>query len=758
MENQVKSEEIKQAEQITLGVGGMSCASCVARVEKALKSVDGVLQANVNLATNRASVEFLADRVQVAQLKNAIKKSGYKPIDVPKLVEEGFEKNRLELELESERESFILKRKFMVSAILSGFIMLLMLAKSGLPLPTKIQVYLMFLLATPVQFWAGWQFYRGTFNQLRHFSADMNVLICIGTSAAYFYSAIVTLLPDFFGHGHVLHDVYYDTSATIIALILLGRWLEAKAKGRTSEAIKKLMSLQPKVARVIRDGQELDIPIEELKVGDLLLVRPGEKIPVDGIVEAGNSSVDESMLTGESMPVDKAAGSKVIGASINKTGSFKFRATNIGADTVLAQIIKLVEQAQGSKAPIQRLADKIAGLFVPVVIGISLVTFAIWYGFGPDPALKFALRNFVAVLIIACPCSLGLATPTAIMVSTGKGAEMGVLIKNGESLEAMCRLKSIVFDKTGTLTTGQPQVTDLLPATGFDELSLLQLAATAESASEHPLGEAISSEAKKRGLKVGQTSNFLALPGHGVKTQVDGKVIVLGNLNLMSNSKIDASELLSESEKLSLSGKTPVFVGIENGPLVGLIGIADTLKPEAHKTVDALKSLGLKVVMLSGDNKKTANAIAKQAGIERVFAEVFPDQKADEIKRLQTEGQRVGMVGDGINDAPALAQADVGIAMGTGTDIALEASDVTLIRGDLRGVVAAFELSRVTMRTIRWNLFWAFFYNVVGIPVAAGVLYPINGLLLNPMLAAAAMAFSSVFVVTNSLRLRKFKP
>lgn len=756
MENQVKSEEIKQTEQITLGVGGMSCASCVARVEKALKSVDGVLQANVNLATNRASIEFLTDRVQAAQLKNAIKKSGYKPIEVPKLVEAGFEKDRLELE--SERESFILKRKFMVSAILSGFIMLLMLAKSGLPLPTKIQVYLMFLLATPVQFWAGWQFYRGTFNQLRHLSADMNVLICIGTSAAYFYSAIVTLLPDFFGHGHVLHDVYYDTSATIIALILLGRWLEAKAKGRTSEAIKKLMNLQPKTARVLRDGQELDIPITEVKVGDRLLVRPGEKIPVDGIVEAGNSSVDESMLTGESMPVDKAAGSKVIGASINKTGSFKFRATNIGADTVLAQIIKLVEQAQGSKAPIQRLADKIAGVFVPVVIGISLVTFAIWYGFGPDPALKFALRNFVAVLIIACPCSLGLATPTAIMVSTGKGAEMGVLIKNGESLEAMCRLTSVVFDKTGTLTTGQPQVTDLIPATGFDESSLLQLAATVESVSEHPLGEAISSKAQSRGIKVGPASNFLALPGHGVKAQLDGKVIVLGNLNLMSNSKIDASELLSESEKLSLSGKTPVFVGIENGPLVGLIGIADTLKPEAHKTVDVLKSLGLEVVMLSGDNKKTANAIAKQAGIELVFAEVFPDQKADEIKRLQTEGQRVGMVGDGINDAPALAQAEVGIAMGTGTDIALEASDVTLIRGDLRGVVAAFELSRATMRTIRWNLFWAFFYNVVGIPIAAGVLYPINGLLLNPMLAAAAMAFSSVFVVTNSLRLRKFKP
>jgi Cu+-exporting ATPase len=463
------------------------------------------------------------------------------------------------------------------------------------------------------------------------------------------------------------------------------------------------------------------------------------------------------MLTGESMPVDKAVGSKVIGASINKTGSFKFRATNIGADMVLAQIIKLVEAAQGSKAPIQRLADKIAGVFVPVVIGIALVTFGVWYWLGPDPALKFALRNFVAVLIIACPCSLGLATPTAIMVSTGKGAEMGVLVKNGESLEAMCQLTSVVFDKTGTLTTGKPQVTDLIPATGFDELNLLQLAATAESTSEHPLGEAISSEAKKRELKVGQTSNFLALPGHGVKAQVNGKVIALGNLNLMSASKIDASELLSESEKLSLSGKTSVFVGIENGALVGLIGIADTLKPEAHKTVEALKSLGLEVVMLSGDNKKTANAIAKQAGIEQVLAEVLPDQKADGIKRLQTEGKRVGMVGDGINDAPALAQAEVGIAMGTGTDIALEASDVTLIRGDLRGVIAAFELSRATLRTIRWNLFWAFFYNVIGIPVAAGVLYPIKGMLLNPMLAAAAMAFSSVFVVTNSLRLRKFK-
>jgi Cu+-exporting ATPase len=584
----------------------------------------------------------------------------------------------------------------------------------------------------------------------------MNTLIAVGTSAAYLYSVVATVFPSFFKAGGIKPEVFFDTSAMIIVLILLGRLLEARAKGQTSEAIKKLAGLQAKTARVIRDGKTVDIPIEEVLVGDEVVVRPGEKIPVDGIVSKGKSAVDESMITGESMPVNKETGDEVIGATINKTGSFQFRTTKVGKDTALAQIIKLVRDAQGSKAPIQRLADVIAGYFVPIVISIAIATFVIWFNFGHSPALTIALMNFVAVMIIACPCALGLATPTAVMVGTGKGAERGILIKGGESLETAHKLDTIVFDKTGTLTKGEPEVTDIITLNALSKEEILKYVASAEKTSEHPLGEAIVKRADERKIELLEAKNFNAIEGHGIEAIVDGKNILLGNMKLMRKRQIEVRDLEAKAEEFAAEGKTPMYVSIK-GKAAGLIAVADSLKENSVEAVEKLKKLGLEVVMLTGDNKKTAEAIARKAGIDKVLPEVLPEDKVHEIKRLQSGGRRVAMVGDGINDAPALAQADVGIAIGSGTDVAMEASDITLIKGDLRGVVSAIELSKRTIRIIKQNLFWAFFYNTAGIPIAAGILYPFFGIFLNPIFASAAMAFSSVSVVSNSLRLRRIK-
>jgi Cu+-exporting ATPase len=617
--------------------------------------------------------------------------------------------------------------------------------------------YLLWAMATVVQFWAGWRFYRGAWANARHFSTNMDTLIAMGTSAAYFYSVAAILFPSFFMATGQMPELYFDTAAVIIGLILLGKYLEARAKGQTGEAIKKLMGMQARTARIVRDGQEVDVPIESVRAADVVLVRPGEKVPVDGVVLEGRSALDESMITGESIPVEKGPGDTVVGATINKTGSFKFQATRVGKDTVLAQIIRLVEEAQGSKAPIQRLADVISSYFVPAVIGIATLTFLVWLVFGPEPAFTHALLTFVAVLIIACPCALGLATPTAIMVGTGKGAENGVLIRSGEALETAHKIRAIILDKTGTLTQGRPVVTDLVPADGNSPDELLALAASAERGSEHPLGEAIVTAARERGLALAEPREFEAIPGHGIEASVDGRRLLLGNWKLMSDRGYSLDGLADKALAFSDQGKTAMFVALDGKP-AGIVAVADTIKPGSREAVAELHRMGIEVAMLTGDNRRTAQAIAEQLGIDRVLAEVLPEQKAEEVKKLQAEGKVVAMVGDGINDAPALAQADVGIAIGTGTDVAMEAADITLMSGDVRGVVTAIRLSKQTMRTIKQNLFWAFFYNVSLIPLAAGVFYPFFGILLNPIFAGVAMATSSVTVVTNSLRLRRFNP
>lgn len=737
---------------LELPIEGMNCASCVQKIDKALLQTRGVTKASVNLATARAKVEYLPSETNLEEIKKAIESTGYKILEVAPS-EEIEDPERIV----REREYKKLKIKLIVGFIL-GLAIFLGSSRHWFPwVPSFLNnFYMLWALATPVQFWIGWQFYRGAWGAFKHRNADMNTLIAVGTSAAYIYSVVATLFPSFFEAGGMKPEVYFDTSALIIVLIILGRLLEARAKGQTSEAIKKLIGLQPKTARVIREGKEMDIPVEEVLVGDIVLVRPGEKIPVDGIVKEGKSAVDESMITGESIPVTKEPGSEVIGATINKTGSFRFQATKVGKDTALAQIIKLVQEAQGSKAPIQRLADIISGYFVPIVISIAIATFIIWFNFGPFPALTFALLNFVAVMIIACPCALGLATPTAVMVGTGKGAERGILIKGGESLETAHKLDTVVFDKTGTLTKGEPEVTDIVAVNPHPEEKILKYAASAEKASEHPLGEAIIRRARERKIELQEPKNFRAIEGHGIEARVDGQDILLGNVRLMRKRGVHVGDLEGKAEEFASDGKTPIYVSLE-GKAVGLIAVADTLKENSIKAVKKLKKLGLEVVMLTGDNRKTAEAIARKVSIERVLPEVLPEDKVHEVKRLQSGGRKVAMVGDGINDAPALAQADVGIAIGSGTDVAMEASDITLIKGDLLGVVSAIELSKRTIRVIKQNLFWAFFYNTAGIPVAAGILYPFFGILLNPIFASAAMAFSSVSVVTNSLRLRRVK-
>jgi len=733
-------------------IEGIVCASCVQKIEKTLLETRGVAKAVVNLATGKVRVEYLPSESNFGEIKRTIEETGYKVLEMA----EGEEGEDIEQAIR-RKEYKKLNLRF-ISGIILAVVIFLGSMPHWFPWVAGFlnNFFVLWALATPVQFIIGWPFLKGAWASFRHRNADMNTLIAVGTMAAYLYSAAATVFPSFFKKAGIAPAVYFDTSAFIIALILFGRVLEARAKGQTSEAIKKLIGLQPKTARVIGDAGEKDIPIEEVQVGDIIIVKPGEKIPVDGMVEEGYSSVDESMITGESMPVRKAPGDEVIGATLNKTGSFRFRATKVGKDTALAQIIKLVQDAQGSKAPIQRLADVISGYFVPVVISLALATFVIWFDFGPRPSLTFALLNFVAVLIIACPCALGLATPTAVMVGTGKGAENGILIKGGESLETIHNIDTILMDKTGTLTKGEPELTDIVPSPSFKEYDLLKLAAAAEKRSEHPLGEAILKEARSRNAEIDEIEDFKAIEGHGVEAQVKGRKVVLGNAKLMGERGVDIQAWDKKAEELCSEGKTVIYAAVE-GKAAGLLAVADTLKESSAEAVEKLKKLGLDVVMLTGDHPRTAAAMARKAGIVKVISEVLPEDKVHEIKKLQETGRKVAMVGDGINDAPALAQADVGIAIGTGTDVAMEASDITLIRGDLRAVGSAVELSKKTIKIIKQNLFWAFFYNVVGIPVAAGILYPFFHILLNPILASAAMAFSSVSVVSNSLRLRRFK-
>ena len=739
-------------------VGGMTCAACVGHVEDALKDVPGVISVGVNLASEKATVEYL-ESVTYNDLRKAVEDAGY---------ELGKEAQTLEdVSATSQKETRKLRNLLILAISLALPVLILSMFVPDFPL----KMYLLWALATPVQFYAGLRFYRGAWGALKHRTTDMNTLIAVGTSAAYVYSMVAVLFPRLFASGGLTANVYFDTSSSIIALILLGRYLEARAKGQTSEAIKKLIGLQPKTATVLKDGVEKEVSIDDVQVGDAIIVKPGERVPVDGVIREGYSALDESMITGESLPVEKKVGDEVIGATINKTGSFRFEATKIGKDTTLARIVRLVEEAQGSKAPIQRLADVIASYFVPTVIGISIVTFLVWFFAGPQPSLTYAFLNFVAVLIIACPCALGLATPTAIIVGTGKGAENGVLIRSAETLERAHKIDTVLLDKTGTLTKGEPNVTDIVSIPPLTQDEMLQIAASAEKPSEHPLAEAIVRFAGVKNIGILPVKNFNADPGHGILATLDDKTVMLGNLRLMQENNIAVGSLEQTANRLWEEGKTVMFLAVD-GKAVGLIALADTIKPDAAAAVKQLHQVGVETVMITGDNSRTAEAIAKQAGIDRVLAEVLPEYKADEVKKLQADGKVVAMVGDGINDAPALAQADVGIAIGTGTDVAMETGDITLIRGELKGIVTAISLSKRTIRTIRQNLFWAFAYNTILIPVAAGVLYLVfrggtpAGLrfvlgdygFLNPILAAAAMAMSSITVILNSLRLRTFKP
>ncbi len=735
--------------RVELPITGMTCANCALTVERTLNRLPGVVQATVNFATERAAVEYVPGVATVAGMVRAVEEAGYGVIQAatPEEMEDVEEKAR-------QAEIADQTRKFWVGVLFSLPLFILSMARDlGLLGAWSHGPWLnwFFLaLATPVQFYTGWDYYVGAYYALRNRTANMDTLVAMGSSVAYFYSLAVLLFP---AAGH---HVYFETSAVIVTLIKLGKLLEARAKGQTGAAIRKLMGLAPKTARVVRDGVEMDVPVGQVRVGDLVVVRPGERIPVDGVVVEGRSSVDESMLTGEPMPVDKGPGDRVIGATVNRQGLLRFEATRVGAETALAQIIRLVREAQGSKAPIQRLADRVAGVFVPVVIGVALLTFAVWWGVGGD--FTAAMIRLVAVLVIACPCALGLATPTAIMVGTGRGAEMGILFKNSAALETAHRLEVVVLDKTGTLTKGRPEVTDVVVSDAGHPETLLRWAASAERGSEHPLGEAVVAEAEARAVPLADPEEFEAIPGRGVRATVEGRRVLVGKPEWVEGEGVGLDGLVGEVERLRGLARTVVAVAVD-GEAAGLLGIADALKEGSVEAVAELHRLGLEVVMLTGDNRRTAEAIARQVGIDRVVAGVLPADKAEEVGRLQEGGRLVAMVGDGINDAPALARADVGIALGTGTDVAMETADVTLMRGDLRSVPRALALSRATMRVIKQNLFWAFFYNVILIPVAAGVLYPfpvVPEILrqLHPVLAAFAMATSSVTVVTNSLRLR----
>lgn len=727
-----------------------------------LLAIPGVVPADFNLATRKVHVDYLADAVDLSAIRQAIEDFGYVVALAPADTEHDTAADSSEYRM--------LRRKFWVATVLAIPVLIMAMTHGSVAwLADPRLVWLQLILTTPVMFYCGSQFFTGAWAALRHRAADMNTLIAIGTGAAYLYSVVATFWPHWFmgtatgamaSMGQAGVPVYFEAAAVIIALIILGRMLESRAKGQTSDAIRKLMGLQAKTARVVRDGAEVDIPVEEVVVGDTVIVRPGEKIPVDGVVAEGASTIDESMLTGESMPVQKGSGDEVFGSTINKTGAFRFTAIKVGRDTALQQIVRLVQQAQGSKAPIARMADIISGVFTPVVLCIAIATFVVWFVVAPvDVRFTVALVNFVSVLIIACPCALGLATPTAIMVGTGKGAEHGVLIKRGESLETAHKLQTILLDKTGTITRGKPVLTDVVVNPDRHDITdtiLLQLVASAERGSEHPLGDAIVQGAKARGLSLEDASTFNAIAGKGIEATIATHQILLGNLKLMQDRGIVLGVFEATAQALANDGKTPMYVAVDN-TFAGLVAVADEIRPESREAIAAMQRMGLEVIMVTGDNARTADAVAKQVGITRVFAEVLPEGKVEVAKRLQREKKSVGMVGDGINDAPALAQADIGIAIGTGTDVAIEASDITLIKGDLRGVVHGIALSRATLRTIKQNLFWAFIYNVLGIPIAAGVLFPFTGLLLSPIIASAAMSLSSVSVVANSLRLRRFQ-
>ena len=743
---------------VTIPIGGMTCAACAQRIEKALAKLEGVQKASVNLATEKASVTYDPQKLRLSAIRQAIEKLGYKALSA--------EKNTVDEDKQrKEKEIRVMWIKFIVSAAfgipLLYIAMAPMLTFVNLPMPRFLQpmsyplVYALveILLTIPIVI-AGNKFYRVGFKALLKRSPNMDSLIAIGTTAAIGYSLYNTYQIAI-GHFVSVDKLYFETAGVIITLIMLGKTLEAVSKGRTSEAIKKLMGLAPKTAIVIQNGQEVETPIDEVEIGDIILVKPGEKIPVDGVVLEGNTTVDESMLTGESMPIDKKAGDKVFAATINANGVIRFEAKKVGADTALAQIIKLVEDAQGSKAPIAKMADIVSGYFVPVVCLIALLVFGAWLVAGES--LSFALTVFVSVLVIACPCALGLATPTAIMVGTGKGAEYGILIKGGEALETTHKINTIVFDKTGTITEGKPEVTDILLSGDQKRERLLQIAASAEKGSEHPLGAAIVRGAEKEGLALIKGEDFAAIPGRGIEVVIDGIKTLIGNKKLMDEREISLLKLAAESDRLAGEGKTPMYVALD-GRIAGIIAVADVVKESSAKAIKRLNDMGIEVAMITGDNKKTAEAIAKQVGITRVLAEVLPQDKSNEVKKLQSEGRKVAMVGDGINDAPALTQADVGIAIGSGTDVAMESADIVLMKSDLNDVPAAIQLSKSTIRNIRQNLFWAFAYNTLGIPVAAGLLHLFGGPLLNPVIAAAAMALSSVSVLSNALRLKRFRP
>ena len=748
-----------RTEEVQLAIGGMTCAACVGRVEKSLRRADGVIEATVNLATERASVRYAAGITSVADLKAAVRKAGYEVLDTA-----GTGATTADAERDGrERERLALRRRLFIAAALSAPLFLLemvpMLIPGGMawvhaqvPMRTLWLVY--FGLATAVQFGPGWRFYRSGWAALRHGSPDMNTLVMLGTSAAYGYSVVATFLPGVLPEGTV--HVYYEASATIITLILLGKYFEAVAKGRTSEAIRKLVGLQPKTAHVVRDGKEVEVPIDEVTPGDVIRVRPGEKVPVDGTVLEGASYVDESMISGEPIPAEKAEGSEVVGGTINQSGSFLFHAERVGAETVLAQIIRLVEDAQTSRPAIQALADKVVAVFVPVVLALAALTFGVWLAVGPDPALTYALVAAVSVLIIACPCAMGLATPVSVMVGTGKAAELGILFRKGEALQTLQEADVIALDKTGTLTVGRPLLTDLAVQPGFMEAEVLRLVAAVETQSEHPIARALVEAAEARELDMPFVDGFEAVPGFGARGTVEGRTIEVGAHRFMTQLGIDPAPFAESAARLGAEGKSPLYAAI-NGVLAAILAVADPIKETTREAIAALHREGLRVAMITGDSRATAEAIARQLGIDEVLAEVLPADKADAVKRLQAEGQTVAFVGDGINDAPALAQADIGLAIGTGTDIAIESADVVLMRGDLRGIVSARALSQATLRNIRQNLFWAFAYNVVLIPVAAGVLYPVIGLLLSPVWGAAAMGLSSLFVLSNALRLRRFR-
>jgi P-type Cu+ transporter len=749
-------------ENLTLKLRGMSCASCASNIESAIRDVPGVIECNVNFGVEQASIKYNPQKTDLEAIQTAVEAAGYSAYSLQQLEMVTGEDEREKADRKAADRS--LKQKVIVGGVIS-----FLLIFGSLPMMTGLKFplipgwlhnpWLQLILTTPVQFWCGYGFYIHAGQAFKRHAATMDTLIASGTSAAYFYSLFATIFPGFFLNQGLMPEVYYETAAIVITLILLGQLFESRAKGQTSDAIRKMMGLQARDARVIRNGQEIDVPIAEVQLDDVIFVRPGEKIPVDGEIIEGSSSIDEAMVTGESLPVKKQPGDEVIGATINKTGSFKFKATRVGKDTVLAQIVKLVQDAQGSKAPIQRLADRVTGWFVPGVIAIAIATFVIWFNIMGN--ISLALITTVGVLIIACPCALGLATPTSVMVGTGKGAENGILIKGAESLELAHKIQTIVLDKTGTITQGQPTVTDYITLRGVannQELHLLGLVAAVERNSEHPLAAAIVRYAQSQQVEIAPVQHFEAIAGSGVQGVVSARLVQIGTKRWMSELGISTEALRQQQGSWEADGKTVVLVAVDN-ELAGMIGIADAIKANSPAAIKALRKLNLEVVMLTGDNQATADAIAREVGIIRVFAEVRPEQKATKIQELQQEGKGkiVAMVGDGINDAPALAQADVGIAIGTGTDIAIAASDITLISGELQGIVTAIELSKATMNNIRQNLFFAFIYNILGIPIAAGILFPIFGWLLNPIIAGAAMALSSVSVVTNALRLRNFK-